>query len=436
MPICSHCGSENVIKRGYSKSGKVKIQCKEEVCKENPYSLSNPDDVEPEASYEFTSNGDTAQINAEIYTDDEIQTVDDLIRHLKIDTTMWKIDKFQVGKSVAYRKDRKVQWTVVDGKVVSGEVDDSGKLLLKPIFNVKVWMSRKTEEIRATLALEDFKTTAYQFAPKALKLKLPAPTKGMLYEVEMPDLHIGKLTWGEETGEDTDIKIQVEQAKGVMEKLLSHASLYPIERILFPIGHDYYNVDNQYNTTSHGTPQQEDTRWRKTFKVGWSLAAELINMCATIAPVDVLIVSGNHDEERSYYLGEVLSALYANTDRVVVDNSPKKRKYYGYGNVLLGLTHGYHEKLKELKDLMAYEVPQMWANSLYREWHTGDKHHKEDYVHKTHEANNGVVIRVLRSLSPADLWHFDKGYVGSLKASEAFLWDKECGLVGQFPVIP
>ena len=79
-------------------------------------------------------------------------------------------------------------------------------------------------------------------------------------------------------------------------------------------------------------------------------------MCATIAPVDVLIVSGNNDEERSFYLGEVLSALYSNTDRIFVDNSAKKRKYYSYGNVLLGLTHGYHEKLKELKDLMAYEV--------------------------------------------------------------------------------
>jgi RNase H-like protein len=28
MPVCQHCGSEDVIRRGYSKSGRLKIQCK------------------------------------------------------------------------------------------------------------------------------------------------------------------------------------------------------------------------------------------------------------------------------------------------------------------------------------------------------------------------------------------------------------------------
>lgn len=32
MPVCIHCGSENVIRRGYSSSGKLKIQCKEKEC--------------------------------------------------------------------------------------------------------------------------------------------------------------------------------------------------------------------------------------------------------------------------------------------------------------------------------------------------------------------------------------------------------------------
>ena len=159
-------------------------------------------------------------------------------------------------------------------------------------------------------------------------------------------------------------------------------------------------------------------------------------MCAEIAPVEVPIIGGNHDEERTFYLGELLSGLYSNTDRVNIDNSAKMRKYVVYGKNLIGLTHGYHEKLKELKDIMAYEVPALWAASTYREWHTGDKHHKEDYVHKTQENNNGVVIRILRSLTTTDAWHYNKGYIGALRASEAFLWDKEQGLKAQFTAIP
>lgn len=423
---CGECGSTSVQKRGKSSSGNQRIKCNE--C--GGWSTIV---IETHQPYVFTNNGETAQITAEV--EDEIKTADDLISALKIDTSEWKIDRFQVGKSVAYRKDKEVQWEVVDGKVSNGYVNDSGKLLLKPLYNVKVWMSRKTEEIRSNLAVEDFRNSVHQFAPKRVEIK-HKKRSGMLYEIEMPDIHIGKLTWGEETGEDSDVKIQVETAKKTIEKLLYHTQHYPIEGILFPIGHDYYNVDNQFNTTSHGTPQQEDTRWRKTFKLGWQLAADMINLCLQIAPVKVVVVPGNHDEERSYYLGEVLSALYSNVKHVKVDNSPKARKYELYGSNLIGMTHGYHEKITKLKDIMSYEVPDLWAQSTYREWHTGDKHHKEDYVHKTHEADNGVVIRILRSLTPSDAWHYNKGYVGALRASEAFLWDKKDHLVAQFTASP
>ena len=81
---------------------------------------------------------------------------------------------------------------------------------------------------------------------------------------------------------------------------------------------------------------------------------------------------------------------------------------------------------------MAYEVPQLWAQSTYREWHLGDKHHKVDMILKTKELENGVVVRILRSLAKPSVWEFDKGLVGSLKAGEAFIWHPETGLKAQF----
>ena len=267
--------------------------------------------------------------------------------------------------------------------------------------------------------------------------KYKSPKSGYMLEIEMPDLHLGRLTWGEESGLDSNIERQVEIAHTVVGELLSVSEKFSIEQILFPIGHDYYNVDNKFNTTTHGTPQQEDDRWRKTFRVGWKLAKSLIDMCAEVAPVEVPIISGNHDEERSFYLGETLSGLYAGNDRVSIDNSAKTRKYKQYGKNLIGMTHGYEESLKELVNMMPYEVPHLWANTTYREWHTGDKHHKDDFIQKTRETGgNGVVIRILRSLATADMWHYQKGYIGSLRASEAFLWDRERGLKAQFTATP
>ena len=435
-PHCRNCG---ILKAGEFRwggtldSGAKRFRCKK--CGDWG-NMGNGQEYATEGDlYSFVDNGGTAEATA-VLDMDTIRSPKELAKAMDIDESVWEIYKKQVGKQAAWRKDREVIWKVENGKVTEGNVRDSGKIKIVPLFNIKIWMRRKTEEIRKDLAIDDFKKSVYQFAPKTISLKFNKPKNGMLYEIELPDLHIGKLTWGEESGEDSDLVSQVKLAKEVSLELLSYAKSFPVEKILLPLGNDFYNVDNNLGTTTHGTPQQEDTRWRKSFKTGWQLAADLINMAAQIAPVDVLIVGGNHDEQRSFYLGEVFSALYKSDKNINIDNSAKLRKYYKYGKNLIGLTHGYHEKIKELRDLMALEVPQLWAETSYREWHTGDKHHKEDWVHKTHEGNNGVVVRILRSLTTPDAWHYNKGYVGVLRASEAFLWDKERGLKAQFTATP
>lgn len=425
--LCEHCGSENVQKRGLTSSGKQRISCSD--C--GGWSVVGADERD---SFLFIEEGEKAFTSATL-DEDVVNSPKKLLKAMSVDTKIWRVYKKEIGKSAAWRKDKKSDLKINQG-VMTGEVKDSGKIKIVPVYTVKLWLERKTPEIRANLAIEDFQRLAYKFSPRQVSLKLPKHKEGMLYEIEMPDLHIGKLTWGEETGEDSDIKIQTKSARSVLEQILNHTQNYPIEKIWFPVGHDYFNVDNQFNTTAHGTPQQEDTRWRKTFKIGWTFAAEMINLCAQVAPVEVIIIPGNHDETRSYYLGEVLSALYRNARHICVDNSAKARKYKSYGVNLVGMTHGYHEPLKKLKDLMTYEAPDLWAQSKYREFHTGDKHHKEDYVQKTDETDSGVVIRILRSLTPADAFHYNKGYVGALRASEAFLWHKTDKLVAQFTACP
>jgi len=364
-----------------------------------------------------------------------MRSVDDVIEEFKVDMNMWRVDKFKIHPSEGYRKDRKVEWKVVDGKVIHGDVNDTGKMLVVPLYSFEVSFIRKTEEVRARAAALDIIADAKNYAPRYPKIKYEKQKHGVMYEISTPDLHFGRLTWEEETGEDYDIKIAAKMVHSVLDKLLTYAKLFPIERILLPIGNDFFNVNSKGNITVNGTIQQEDTRWQKTFRAGWHLIAEMIEKCSSIANVDVLVVKGNHDEERTFYMGEVLDAWFGKNPNVSVDNRARGRKYYQYGKNLLGFVHGCDIKIDALVSLMPLEVPDMWSKSMFREWHIG-------HVHHTYKLNNdameslGVVVRSLRSLVPADAWTFDHGFVGALRAAESFVWDAENGLVAQFTAMP
>lgn len=366
-----------------------------------------------------------------ICTSKRITTVDEAIKFFKVDMNEWEIDRCRVKTSEGYRKDRKVQWEVKNGKTTYGRVDDSGKLLIAPMFHIMVSLKRKTKEVRARKVFDDMLADMKKHAPKYPKSFVYHKRHGLVYEIDIPDIHFGKLTWAEESGNDYDLKIARKIVMDTLDKLLHYATPFDVKRIIFPMGNDFFNVDNKFNTTTHGTPQQEDTRWTKTFREGRRLAVDMIDRCMAVAPVQVMMVPGNHDEERAFYLGEVLDAHYSKTKHVTVDNSAKKRKYVDFDAVLLGFTHGYHEKLNKLPNIMPIEAPEQWARSRHREWHLGDKHHKKDLLHRTEDLD-GVTIRLLRSLSATDTWHFDKGYVGTPRSAEGFLWDGNDGLVAQF----
>lgn len=368
----------------------------------------------------------TIVINAKV---PRIMSDKDLLTFLKVDIKVWKLDKTVYGKMEGYRKDRKVIWDVKNGKVTRGMVRDSGKLIVAPLFSVKVFLSKKTEEIKVRSEVDYLRKEAIAYAPKYKKLKYPK-TKGFLYELAMPDLQLGRLVMAEEAGFNSNPALYLERTERAIHELLSVD--YPVEKILFPIGNDFFDSNTAAMTTAHGTPQSDDVRWQKTYKMAKRTMIELIETMSSIAPVDILIVKGNHDEERIFYFGDTLESWFHNNPNVKVDNRPIGRKYYPYGKVLLGFAHGYYERENKLDSLMAYEQPKLWAESEFREWHLGDKHHKKDSVVITDELENGVVIRILRSLADPSVWEYDKGFVGSQKSAEGFLWSKTNGLFAQF----
>ena len=150
-----------------------------------------------------------------------------------------------------------------------------------------------------------------------------------------------------------------------------------------------------------------------------------------VAPVQVIGISGNHDEERLFYLTDTLQSWYRLCKDVKIDNDPVPRKYYLYGNTLLGFCHGDKEVKGILPLKMAHAVPDLWAKSKYREWHKGHLHYASKKYAQVTDEEQGVIERVLPSLVALDDWHNGKGYA-ALRQSEAFIYDYEKGLKTTF----
>lgn len=303
---------------------------------------------------------------------------------------------------------------------------------LTELIQVKVWFKRRKSDVVANV-IDDFKEELKKFAPKYPKIKYAKPSKeGRLLEISIYDLHLGKLAWKEETGEEYNCEIAEQRFLDAITDLISKAKGFNVERILFPIGNDFFNSDTKTNTTTNGTPQDEEMSWMRTYRLGRQLLVKAIDMLQQIAPVDVVGIASNHDQQRMFYVTDAMQCWYHKSPNVNVNNEATPRKYYQYGECLIGLSHGHNEKVSELPLIMAMEEPKKWAETRFREFHLGHLHHSRKREFETLKENKGVTVRYLRSLSGTDSWHNNKAFKGALQSAEAFIWSKDEGMIGNF----
>ena len=345
---------------------------------------------------------------------DRIITEDQLLSIYNISLEDWEIEKKVINT-----------WEV-------GSKTPDGTLAVTPLFQIKIWLRNKAilktlEQIRLEFK-EDLKTLSPRVdIIQYSKNNLNAPK---LLELNIFDLHLGKISWNEETGTDYNLQIATDLFNECIDYFINLTNTFNIERILFPIGNDFFNSDKShpFNSTTKGTPQEEDTRWQKTFRLGRQLIVDAVDRLQKIAPVDIVMVPGNHDFERNFYLGDSLEGWFFNNKNVTVHNLASPRKYYRYNNVLLGFTHGNEEKITDLPLIMAQENPEEWAKTKFREFHIGHWHHKKEIKFKSTEEYQGVCIKYMGSLSGPDSWHHKKGYIASNRSAEALIWDCQKGL--------
>lgn len=268
--------------------------------------------------------------------------------------------------------------------------------------------------------------------PKAKTLRRVPPKNGPkhLLEINVPDLHYGSLCWAPESGENYDSKIAATRFLGAIEQLLSLSAGFNIEKIQFPIGSDYFNTDTPAGTTTAGTPQHNDVRWQKVYSEGVALLIQAIDMLRQVAPVEVILVQGNHDYELSYCAAHAISMHYTKIKNVCVDWGPQERKYRLYGDNLICYTHGKSANSRPIADknwlkIITSEASKKWGDTKFHEVHCGHTHHQETFE------DGALVVRHLGSLSGTTAYEYSSGYVGSRKVAHAFVWHAKGGPIAQ-----
>jgi len=303
---------------------------------------------------------------------------------------------------------------------------DKNEIAPEDVKSVKFWQTMSGDQRFSVVTKGDEKTKhelkkeiedfAAQYSPKVSKIKTKKLTDPCVYEISLPDIHYGKRT--EETLQDLENNFM-----SCVEDLVEKASGLDIEKFLLPIGNDGMNSEGMRRTTTKGTPQDDVADWKDTFRGYWKLMVRAIDHLKEIAPVHVIVVSGNHDFERMFYAGDVISGWYKNDKNVTVDNSLEQRKYFEYGNNMIMFTHGDKEKPAEMPLIMATEQPLMFARCNFREAHCGHLH--KEMVNEY----RGIKVRFLPSICSNDSWHKGMGYEAK-RTAQAHIWSKERGYEG------
>lgn len=252
--------------------------------------------------------------------------------------------------------------------------------------------------------------------------------------VTIADLHLGKLAWKLEAGENYDHKIAKKRFFYIIDSAIDRIKAVnnmgnPIEKIIFFWSQDFFHFDTTDATTTAGTRQDTDVRWQKLFYMGCQILAEAVKELSLIAPVETFYTRSNHDEKNGFNAILYLDAFFMGDDNVKIDTSPIGRKYIQYGINLFGFGHGDKEG-KRISSLMAIEAPKQWGDTTSREFFLGHFHKR----HTVEDDEGGVVLRYLASPTSTDAWHYTSGFIGAQKQAQVFIRNKQTGPFAEFPI--
>ena len=299
------------------------------------------------------------------------------------------------------------------------------KMLPSGSFTSSIFSKRKEAK---DYSVEDFSKFLENYTPNNIPVNevILDPNKDHVdIEISIADYHLAKRC----VDGDNDPADRARRYYNIASSLVSKVRAnYNINTIALPISNDFFHTDNYQNQTTQGTPQDTIMEYHSEYELGFAVLVDTINMLRQhCSEVKVILVQGNHDRTKSFYLAHALDVYFKEDYDVEFIREHSVIKGLTFGNTFIGWHHG-NCKLDDLPLLFAThpQYSQAFGNAKYREVHTGDKHH---YMAKELK---GVRIQQMPSLSGTDRWHLDNNFVHSVRAALALVYDPILGKIAEF----
>lgn len=248
--------------------------------------------------------------------------------------------------------------------------------------------------------------------------------------VNLYDAHLDKLPIKSTCGVESTIQKNIAIFLNTIDRICTVIGNNDIDEIIFPVGNDLFHTNGFNSQTKKGTQIEYYGSPEDNYYAICDAITEAITKLAVIAKneVKVIMVKGNHDEDKITVLGYWLERIFKGTN-VQVDFLRKQRKYIKFGDNLLGFAHGDKEKSKiaQLPLIMATEAKELWGQTTHRKMYLGDLHHGFEYQFLKAKDMPGVEVEYLRSVGTTDTWHEDFGWIGVPKTAYLQIFDEKEG---------
>jgi hypothetical protein len=241
---------------------------------------------EPSDFTEYRADG-LMEIQRKIYFDydEKDKSPEAILRKMGYNPDEWEIIKLRFGT-----------WEVAI------KTEDENRLCTTARAEIKPKQKEITPEEALKVARDLFDSGLKPFK-FPVKKKDDRLDDDKMLELPAIELHLGKLAWEGDTGQNYDHKIAQERFKTIIEETIDLQQKERCGTCFVTIGSDFFNSDTSTNTTTKGTQMQNDVRWKKMFMIGLKLYTEaLLTLKQNFNKVDIQICQGNHDFETSWYL--------------------------------------------------------------------------------------------------------------------------------------
>jgi hypothetical protein len=351
--------------------------------------------------------------NLKVYVENSnrVKSIDDLIKHCKIDLNEWEINKYDIG---TYE--------------VTGFDGDNNPTTVT-MYRMKAWLTRIKPELNLNLISEQLKIDLKDLSPVVKRKERKRTDREDMYLLEISafDLHLGKIGI---KGDEYSLEIAETRLFDAIDHLLYRSQGYNIDKILFIIGNDFLNSDGDWPipSTTKGTPQFNSNYHIDCYRAGRKMLIKAIEYLTKTAPVHVMVVPGNHDRESMMHLGDTVQLYFENNQNVYVDNGDCLMKMIVYGKNMVIADHGDGPKIQNLPAIISQRYKNAWSDVDFVEVHRGHLHTNKAAKLAAIEELSGITVRNLSSMSATDYWHDSKGFIGNIKKAQAFLYHRFNGL--------